>query len=174
MGVTMQANLRWKQVKHDMVEKARKQMERYFGASIQLGYLGVRTSVLVWLTMVRPLLEYGAEVWGDERWEEAERLQVSVGKRILRCHRHTADDAVLGELGWMPLRARRDELRLRYYMHLEAMPPTRLAKAELSQPQERDAYELRPRAPSVNYGVKDDKRSDRLWMEYTGRVVSRL
>lgn len=63
MGVTLQANLKWNQPKHEMIVKARRQMERHFGQLQQLGYLGVQTMMRLWQTMLRPMLEYGAEVW---------------------------------------------------------------------------------------------------------------
>ena len=63
----------------------------------------------------RPMMEYGAEVWGDCVWNEAERIQTKMGKRILGCREKTADDVVRGELGWWKMRGRRDMLRLRYW-----------------------------------------------------------
>ena len=65
----------------------------------------------MWKTLVRPVLEYGAEVWGGEDWEEAEVLQRQMGKRILNVSDYTANEVVMGQLGWLSLKARRDILR---------------------------------------------------------------
>ena len=37
----------------------------------------------LWEVLVRPILEYAAEVWGGGGWEAAEKLQREVGKLIL-------------------------------------------------------------------------------------------
>ena len=31
--------------------------------------------VRAWQALVRPVLEYGVVVWGDAKWEQAERVQ---------------------------------------------------------------------------------------------------
>jgi hypothetical protein len=53
-------------------------------------------------TMIRPILEYGAEVWGVTKWPEAERFQLEMGRLILGVGPKTTSDFVRGELGlWM-------------------------------------------------------------------------
>ena len=68
-----------------------------------------------WQALVRPVLEYGAIVWGDVKWEQAERVQREMGKMILRCSSKMANEVVLGELGWWTLKGRRDFLTLNYW-----------------------------------------------------------
>ena len=72
------------------------------------GHLSVKASINLYEALVRSVLEYGAEVWGDEQWEEGEKIQREMGRRLLRCHSKTANEVVLGELGWWRLRTRRD------------------------------------------------------------------
>jgi hypothetical protein len=82
----------------------------------------------IWKTMVRPMMEYAAEVWGDCVWGEAEKIQIQMGKRILGCRQKTADDVILGELGWWRMRGRRDMLRLRYWGKIMRMSNDRWVK----------------------------------------------
>ena len=49
------------------------------------GELSPKDCCIVWNALVRPALEYGAVVWGDVKWEEAEAVQREMGKMILRC-----------------------------------------------------------------------------------------
>jgi hypothetical protein len=92
------------------------------------GELPVADCLLVWNALVRSSLEYGA-VWGDVKWEEAEAVQREMGRMILRCGSKMANEVVLGELGWWPLKARRDLLRLKYWGKIVArMPSHRLVK----------------------------------------------
>ena len=78
---------------------------------------------------MRPVLEYGAVIWGDVKWEEAEAVQREMGKMILRCSSKLANEVVLGELGWWPLKARRDLLRLKSWGKIVSrMSSSRLVK----------------------------------------------
>jgi hypothetical protein len=85
-------------------------------------------AINVWKALIRPVLEYAAEVvdYGDNgEWKEADRIQLSMAKRILGVPPTTADAAVRGELGWWTLKGRRDMLRLRYWGKLTRMPSKR-------------------------------------------------
>src|SRR4051812_19767259 len=64
----------------------------------------------------------------DTVWEEGERVQREMGRRILRCHGKTTNEAVLGELGWWKLRTRRDFLKLKYWIKICLMGDTRLVR----------------------------------------------
>ena len=71
-----------------MLEKARKNLIRVYAMGIRNGRLSVKSADMVWKALVRSVIEYGAEVWGNEKWPEAEKVQIEMGKRILRCHYH--------------------------------------------------------------------------------------
>ena len=55
-------------------------------------------------------------------------MQVKMGKKILQCGQNVSAAFVRGELGWLPLAARRDMLRLRFWGKLTLMPDTRVVK----------------------------------------------
>jgi len=86
-----------------------------------------------WNALVRPVLEYGAVVWGDAKWEEAEAVQREMGKMILRCSSKMANEVVLGELGWWTLKGRRDMLRLKFWGKVGRMSSRRLVKQVYTQ-----------------------------------------
>ena len=110
-----------------MLEKARKRIAGLCGAGIKQG-LSVSAAVKGWEVLVRPVLEYGCEIWGAGRWEEVERLQNSMGRRILGVNRKTSGAAVRGELGWWRMEARRDLARLRFWGKLVRMDRSRIVK----------------------------------------------
>jgi hypothetical protein len=118
LGIELTRHLKWYKYKKRILEKARKRMIVTQAMGIKSGYLSVRAASNIWEALVRPILEYGAEVWGEDKWEEAEKLQREMGRRILKCSETTANEVVLGELGWWPLEARRDLLRLKYWRKL--------------------------------------------------------
>ena len=45
--------------------------------------LAVEAALKAWQGLVRPVLEYGAEITGYEKWKEGEFIQNEVGRRIL-------------------------------------------------------------------------------------------
>jgi hypothetical protein len=103
-------------------------MTQTWGMGIQSGVLSVDAAKKIWMTLVRPILEYGAEVWGEQKWEEAEKLQRDMGKRILGLKESTNNEVVLGELGWWKMKTRRDMIRLRYWRKLLNMGKERLPR----------------------------------------------
>jgi hypothetical protein len=68
-------------------------------------------------TIVRPVLEYGAEV-DKGKWGESKKLQLMAGRMCLGVGREVADDVVNGELGWWTMEGRRRYLRLVYWAKL--------------------------------------------------------
>ena len=68
----------WKKFRQRMVKKATKVMRASWGMGVQSGCMSVRGGERMWKAFARPILEYGAEIWEQERgnqWDEAERVQ---------------------------------------------------------------------------------------------------
>ena len=124
----MNGSLRWDKFKEKLLEKAKKASVKAWAMGIRSGILTVVAAVRIWSTLVRPLLEYGAEIWGPEKWNEAEKVQRRMGRRILGLRENVNNEVVYGALGWWTLRTRRDLLRLRYWRKLLTMKETRLTK----------------------------------------------
>ena len=83
------------------------------GRGVSAGFASVKTSEMLWKALVRSVLEYGCEIWGEDTFSDFEKLQVEMGRKILRCKSTLTNEVVLGELGWETMKARRDEMRLR-------------------------------------------------------------
>lgn len=119
---------RWKQTKDKLIKKTRRKMEMAIGFGMYEGKIRPKTGCKIWKQLIRPVLEYGAEIWGDVEWEEAEKLQREMARRILRCSSSTAKEVVLGELGWMTIKARRMKLMVKYWGKIVRMNEDRLVK----------------------------------------------
>ena len=78
-----------------------------------------------WDTMLRPTLEYAAEIWGGK---QAEQVQNKVGKTLLGLSNSTAGEVARGELGWLSLKARRELKQLIYWGKVLKMDDSRLVK----------------------------------------------
>ena len=59
----------------------------------------MRLANIIWMSLVRSIIEYGCEVWGERKVVEFEKLQLEMGKRILRCGSRMSEEVVRGELG---------------------------------------------------------------------------
>ena len=105
LGVDLVSSLNFKKLKSRLVADARKRMMLVWAMGMRRGELPVEHCCRVWNALVRPVLEYGAVVWGDVKWEEAEGVQREMGKMILGCSSSMANEVVLGELGWWTLKA---------------------------------------------------------------------
>nr|XP_002740706.1 PREDICTED: beta-1,3-galactosyl-O-glycosyl-glycoprotein beta-1,6-N-acetylglucosaminyltransferase-like [Saccoglossus kowalevskii] len=64
--------------------------------------------ISLWNHIIRPALEYACEllIFSSTDMEKLERMQRTVGKFILGACRYTANEAVLGDLGWITMKSR--------------------------------------------------------------------
>jgi hypothetical protein len=106
LGLDIKSNLSWDKFRERLLEKAKKTMMKSWAMGIRSGFLSVEATVKTWKILVRPLVEYGSEIWGVDTWREAEMLQRNMGRRILGLKRSTNNEVVCGELVWWPVRAR--------------------------------------------------------------------
>ena len=82
---------------------------------------------------IKPILHYGAEIWGYNDSNEIERVHTKMCKLILRINSRVPAIAARGELGRFPLKNNRLYLILNYWFKLISMNNERLSK---------DAYKL--------------------------------
>lgn len=89
----------------------------------------VRSKMIAWKSIFRPVMEYGAEVWwpGASDLEKFERLQKKVCKWSLGCAITTIDEIVLGELGVPTVESRFSRAKVAWAGVLECMDRKRIA-----------------------------------------------
>jgi hypothetical protein len=148
-------------------------MHATWGMGLQSGDMPARGGARLWTAFVRPILEYGAEIWGreaDNKWAEAERLQKEMGVKILRCSGKVADAFVMGELGWWTLKARRTMLRLAALLgKLVRMDEARVVK-KVYRESKRDHDEAEA-ARGEARGRRRRPREVRNWCSYTHQLL---
>ena len=116
LGVRMvsKGRSRWRVRREELLAKARGAFWRAWGLGMAGGWMSARGAKGLWETLVRPVLEYGAEV-DSGKWEEAEVLQRLAGRMCLGVGRETPNEVVMGDLGWWTVQGRREYLRLVYW-----------------------------------------------------------
>ena len=90
---------------------------------------------LLLLSVVRPTLEYGSEVWEGNKSQTAALESVMLGgaKRILGCSSKTCNEAVRGDMGLETLQGRRDKSKLKVWYKLASMSEDRYPRKVFSQ-----------------------------------------
>ena len=132
LGIWFTDDLKWKVHFEVMLEKVRKRTLS-IGKVLRNKNIPLRAKTLVWLALVRPLMEYGAEVWQANKTQSLQmaRNLLQAGKQALRVNVHTHAEAVRALLHIPELRTRHEQARLKYMAKLMAMHPGRLARAVL-------------------------------------------
>ena len=119
LGVDFQSNLSWKSTKDRLAKKARARLAIVRKAMME--GISLEAAENLWSTLIRPVLEFGGEVWGAGAWQAAEQIQQrEVGSKLLGMSSH---EAVRGDAGWS-MRARRDLLVLDFGIKLSTYQRT--------------------------------------------------
>ena len=73
------------------------------------------------VSVLRPALEYGSEVWACNKRQTAslESIQLGAAKKILGYSSNTCNEAVRGDMGLESLKARRDRCKLKWWYNLD-------------------------------------------------------
>jgi hypothetical protein len=168
LGMELTRTLNWNSYIKRIVSKAKRNMTQALGMGISGGFMTVRMACTVWKSLVRSVLEYGCEVWGDKRRDDIEELQVEMGKRILRCGSRMSAEVVRGELGWERMRARRDEMRLRYWGRVIRMGEERIVRQIYRASRNRMEREER----EIERGGRESRTPT--WCHYTRELLKKL
>jgi hypothetical protein len=128
LGIELTRTLNWSPYLKRVLAKAKRNMTQAMAMGISGGFMTPRLANIIWTSLVRSLLEYGCEIWGEKNIIDYEKIQLAMGKRILRCGSRTSEEVVRGELGWERQKARRDEMRLRYWAKITRMDDDRIVK----------------------------------------------
>jgi hypothetical protein len=130
LGVDIQADGGWSVMNERIVQKARKRVDGLIGIGMRSKGFSVKIGVVMWETLVVPLLEYGAEIvrYNNKGIANMEVVQRDVGRRLLGVAASTPGEFVVKELGWWSMEARCDARRLKYFGRLVRMKESRLVK----------------------------------------------
>ena len=168
LGIELTRTLKWHVYLKRIIAKARRNMTQALGMGIRGGYMRIRLANIIWMSLVRSIVEYGCEVWGEKTYVDIENLQVQMGKKILRCSSRTNQEVVRGELGWENQKARYDELRLRYWGKIIRMTDDRVVK------QVYKASKVRMEQEEEKKARGEEIQSTDTWCKYTRELMCEL
>jgi hypothetical protein len=112
LGLTISNNLSWKKHINNICIRANRQLD----IMKRLKYsVDRRTLEIVYFSFIRPLLEYGSVIWDNCDQIDAtliENVQLDAGRVVSGAIRGTSHDAIYRELGWEPLKIRRERQQI--------------------------------------------------------------
>ena len=96
---------------------------------------------LLLLSVVRPSLEYGSEIWDCNKFQARALESIFLGgaKKILGCSSKTCNEAVWGDMGLRNFKSRRDRAKLKWWYKVCRLLDNRYPKQLLSQ-----EWEIKP------------------------------
>src|SRR6185312_10747005 len=83
LGIELDNCLNFKLFKSRILASARGNMARIWSMGIRDGALSVKGAINLWMALIRSIMEYGAEIWGKDKFPEGERIQYNMARRIL-------------------------------------------------------------------------------------------
>jgi hypothetical protein len=130
LGIWFTEDLSWREHIKVVLAKVEKRTQG-LGKVLRNKFIPVRAKALVWLAHVRPLLEYGAEVWhpNDKQYKSLAAKLHNACRLTLRLNARTNTAAVLALLNVPELRLRHDLARLKYMGKVMSMEKDRLARS---------------------------------------------
>jgi hypothetical protein len=108
LGLILQCDGKWGEQMDEMISKAKRRVDilRYLGRKLDRQSLEK-----LYITFVRPILEYGGVIWNNCQEGESyqlEMVQLSAGRAVCGAKRGTSHQELYRELGWEKLKERRD------------------------------------------------------------------
>ena len=93
-------------------------------------YINLSARRMLLLSVLRPSLEYGSEVWEGNKSQAASLESIMLGgaKRVLGCSSKTSNEAIWGDMGLEFLQGRRDKRKLSWWYKVVNMPLSRYPK----------------------------------------------
>jgi hypothetical protein len=168
LGIELNRKLNWSPYLKRVLGKARRNMTRSMAMGIKGGFLTPRLANILWMSLVRSIIEYGCEIWGNTSSTHLEKIQLDMGKRILRCGSRMSEEVVRGEMGWERQKARSDEMRLRYWAKIIRMEDDRIVKRIYRESRNRMEKE------EVEKRENENIKMTKTWCMYTRNLMRKL
>ena len=112
LGLILQSNGKWQEQINDMLVRSKRRLDILRANTYTLNR---QTLEILYITFIRPLLEYGSEVWDNctaEEKEKLENVQLQAARVVLGLKRGTSHKFIYQETQWETLQARRDRAKL--------------------------------------------------------------
>jgi hypothetical protein len=127
LGVYINKVVDWKEEQHQLLLNGKRACGTIF-SNINTIYLNFKSGLSLWNYIIKPSFMYACDIWAENIIHDFDKLQVKIGKQLLHVRKSACNDAVLLELGWIPMQAYFDIIKLKFYFKLYELYDSRLTK----------------------------------------------
>lgn len=128
MGLIFTPKLAWSKAQSKLAAQARKSIYAIMAYQKSFGAFSHNEYFKLFDSMVKPILTYGAEIYGTEACHILERVQIQYCKHFLGVNSYVNNSVALGECGRLPLCIDHHIKCIKYWFKLLAMPDARYPK----------------------------------------------
>ena len=134
LGIDFSRNGAWDLHIRKLIDNGRKKVNQLHKV-ISNRNINLSARRLLLLSVIRPSIEYGSEVWEGNKSQAGslESIILNGAKRILGCSSKTCNEAVRGDMGLDTLQNRRDRAKLKWWYKLASLPEDRYSKQLFNQ-----------------------------------------
>ena len=134
LGIDFSSNGAWDMHIKKLLDNGRKKVNQLHKV-ISNWCVNLSAHRLLLLSVIRPSIEYGSEVWecNKSQARSLESIILDGAKRILGCSSKTCNEAVRGDMGLDTLQSRRDRAKLKWWYKLASLPKDRYPKQLFNQ-----------------------------------------
>ena len=134
LGIDFSSNGAWDMHIKKLLDNGRKKVNQLHKV-ISNRNVNLSARRLLLLSVIRPSIEYGSEVWEGNKSQAGslESIILDGAKRILGCSSKTCNEAVRGDMGLDTLQSRRDRAKLKWWYKLTTLPEDRYPKQLFNQ-----------------------------------------
>ena len=134
LGIDFSRNGAWDMHIRKVLDNGRKRVNQLHKV-ISNRNINLSARRLLLLSVIRPSIEYGSEVWEGNKSQAGslESIILDGAKRILGCSSKTCNEAVRGDMGLDTLQSRRDRAKLKWWYKLATLPEDRYPKQLFNQ-----------------------------------------
>ena len=176
LGFILEASGRWNAMQSRRTAVSKAALPMLFHAGARHGALSMVTGELLVEMLLWSRMAYGSEIStpGVTAARKAEMVQSMAARQLLGVNRSTSLEMLRGELGWLPLSARRSLAQLRYLGRLQRAPPGLLRDVFLSRMASASDRIARQQVNTARSAARSERRAVALLCSTTPDVDAAL
>ena len=128
LGVIFGSTLNWSRCAENLSSKALRAVAGIKKLYFRLKNLPADTVFKIFDAKVKPILLYGSEIWGSQKFDDIERVHIKICKMILCVGKDVKNNIALGECGRFPIYIDALVRMIKYWNRLLTMPDGRYPK----------------------------------------------
>ncbi|WP_419586745.1 hypothetical protein, partial [Thiolapillus sp.] len=132
LGLHFTTKLSLTQAVSELATKAKARTAQILKCLWRLGHVHSEVFFKIYNAQILPVLMYGSELWGYQRFDVIEKAHLFACKRLLNVGLQTPNNMVLGDLGRFPIFILTAVRCIKFWLRILRLPEERLTKKAYS------------------------------------------